>query len=365
MKVLVTGGGTGGHIYPGIAIAQAIMEKYPTAQISFVGTDRGLEAELVPRAGFPFLKITVAGLQRKLTLKNVQAIGKLGAGLLQAWRIIRREKPELVIGTGGYVCGPVVMMAALAGIPTLIHEQNAMPGLTNRILSHFVDAIAITYAESIPYFPKRTKISKTGNPIRTEILTTDRITGCKNLGIAADKTVLLIFGGSRGARSINQTMCQAIPHLIRDPKFHVLFITGKNDYQKIVELLPSDANNLTVLPYLFNMQDALAASDLIISRAGATTLAEITAKGISAILVPYPYATGNHQEHNARVLEKAGAARVVLDNELNSEKLVKLIKEIGSNEEMRAQMSKKSRELSNPHAARQIAEAAIALLGKK
>lgn len=360
MRFVVSGGGTGGHIYPALAIARGLQDRYPGAEILYVGTTGGMEADLVPKEGLPFQGIAAAGLERKLSLRNLRVLLQAGRGFLQACGIIKRFLPNAVIGTGGYVCGPVVLAAALKGIPTLIHEQNALPGITNRILSRFACRVAVTFADSAIFFPNEKKTILTGLPVRPEILSVDREAGLEKLNLEGDRFLLLSFGGSRGARSINQSMLAVIKRFAGDPRLNILHVTGKAGHEDFLEACSKESmdlakiGNVTISSYVYNMQDALAAADLVISRAGAATLAELTALGIPSILIPYPYAAENHQEYNARALEKEGAAQVVLDRHLNGEVLCHKVDELLENPALMLRMAEASKKMGKRKALQDI-----------
>lgn len=322
MRVIISGGGTGGHIYPALAIAKGIETRYPKTKILYVGTNQGLEADIVPKAGYSLETINVSGLKRQLSVKNCRAIWQAGWGLYQAAKLMRRFKPDLVIGTGGYVCGPVVMAAAIKKIPTLIHEQNALPGVTNRILARFVTGVAVTFKDSVQRFSGRVNINLTGLPVRPELFSVNKKEAYFSLGLNPKKPVLLVFGGSRGAQRINAAMIKVTQTLQQYTKVQLLHATGQIGYDQHIKDLESvgisstNRDNIIIRPYLYNMPAALAVADLVICRAGATTLAEITALGLPSILVPYPYAAENHQEFNARALTGCGAAVMILDQKL-------------------------------------------------
>ncbi|WP_028992143.1 undecaprenyldiphospho-muramoylpentapeptide beta-N-acetylglucosaminyltransferase [Thermoanaerobacter thermocopriae] len=356
MKYLFAGGGTGGHIYPPIAIAKEILNNEKDAQILFVGTKKGLENELVPREGFELKTITVQGFKRKLSLDTLKTIYKAVVGLKEANNILKKFKPDVVIGTGGYVCGPVLMVAALKGIPTLIHEQNAFPGLTNRVLSRFVKVVAVSFEESVEYFKNKDKVVVTGNPIRKELLEANREEGLKNLGFSLDKPLIVSVGGSRGAEKINFTMVELLK--LKDKNLQVLIITGTNQYEKVLEKVKTENiyidKTVKIIPYCHNMQDVYAATDIIICRAGAITLAEITAKGVASILIPSPYVANNHQEYNARVLEKSGASYVILEKDLTAEKLYKKLKYLLDNPHLLSKMRENAKKISKIEAAEKI-----------
>lgn len=358
MRVLITGGGTGGHIYPGLAIAKELQLRNPQVELLFVGTQRGLEKDIIPQAGYPFTTITVEGLPRKLTLKSLRTGWKLLRGLWQAQKILGSFRPDWVIGTGGYVCGPVVAMASWKGIPTLIHEQNAYPGITNRLLAKWVTKIAITYEESAKYFPVN-KTVVTGNPVRPEIVTAEKKSAMISLGLNPLKKTILIFGGSRGARSINQAVVEAKEAFGQEEGMQIIHITGKEDFswvsgEKSMEEVKH--GNVIIKPYLYNMPEALAAADLVVCRAGATTLAEVTVRGVPAILIPYPYATDNHQEHNARSLEKAEAAVVLLDKDLNGASLKNAVFTLIKDKAKLDSMAENSKKLGKIRAAEEIVD---------
>ncbi len=370
MKVIISGGGTGGHIYPALTIARAINDIQP-ADILFVGTGQGLEADIVPKEGFPFATVDAGGLERRLTLGNVRALFRTVAGLLESFVLVRRFRPDIVIGTGGYVCGPVLLAASLLGIPALIQEQNVIPGVTNRILARFVAKIAAGYDEAAQNFgANRDKVVVTGNPVRREVITAARAESLAALGLAPDKLTVLVAGGSRGARSINTAMADVHARFAGRPDIQILHATGSGEYNNIVGLLgqrgidPAKTGNISIVPYLYNMPQALAAADLAIFRAGAIGLAELTVRGIPAVLIPYPYAAENHQEFNARVLEARGAAVVIRDADLSGGLLADTLETLLGDPARLQAMAAASRQLGRPEAAEAIAALAIDLAGR-
>lgn len=326
MRVILTGGGTGGHIYPAVSIAREIQKRYKDAEIVFVGTEKGLESKIIPKEGFKLKTIKVRGFERKLTLKNLVAVKEAALSIATARRIIKDFKPDIVIGTGGYVCGTVMLSAALMGIPTLIHESNAFAGMTNKILFRFVDKIALNFEEATKYFNNPKKVVVTGNPIRSDIFDITKQEGIKELGFDENKPLVLVTGGSRGARKINQSVLSLAEECNRNGKIQLLHMTGDTQYDAVLKSykernVPTDTLNIRVVPYLYNMPYALAASDIVINRCGAMTLSEITALGKPSILIPFPYAADNHQEYNGRALEKKGAAIVIVEKDLTEEVL--------------------------------------------
>ena len=367
MRIIVSGGGTGGHIYPAVTIANQIKEKQPDAEIIFVGTREGLESEIVPRYGYPIEFIEVAGFQRKLSLDTIKSTFKLLAGLIDALKLIRKIKPDLVVGTGGYVCGPVLFLAALQGILTCIQEQNAMPGVTNKILAHFVKKVFLGYQEAGKYFGGNSEKLFTGNPIRKEILEVSRAVAIEKLKLDPAKKTILVSGGSRGARSINDAMALVDTSLAGRSDVQVIHITGETGHEKFIGQVEKNvlmSDNIKVFSYMHDMPLALAAADLAVFRSGAIGLAELMAKGIPSILVPYPYATANHQEYNARAVEGAGAAVVILDRELTGEILLKQIESLLTDESRLQKMKAAAKALGRPEAAEDIARKVLALLKK-
>lgn len=358
MRVVLTGGGTGGHIYPALAVAREIGRQEPQATFLYIGTKNGLESNLVPRTGIPFEAIEISGLKRKLSLDNLKTLWKFVRAVSTSKKILREYRPDVVIGTGGYVCGPVVYAAASFGIKTIIHEQNVVPGLTNKFLARFVDRVAVSFEESLAYFPQG-KTVFTGNPRATEVMHGNADAGREFLGVSRDKRIVLIFGGSRGARAINEATLELLPHVGEYSQSHFVYVTGEVHYETISQALREKGElprNFTVLPFIHNMPDVLAATHVLVSRAGASTLAEITALGIPAILIPSPYVTNNHQEKNARGLERAGAAEVVLESELSGERLHQALSSLLEDEARWASMRENSLALGMPQAAANIIE---------
>ncbi|MCR5758410.1 MAG: undecaprenyldiphospho-muramoylpentapeptide beta-N-acetylglucosaminyltransferase [Selenomonas sp.] len=367
MNIIVSGGGTGGHIYPALTIMRTIEEKYPDTHFLYVGTNKGLEADIIPKENIPFTTVDIQGFKRSLSLANFVRAGLAAVGVAKAMNVVRKFKPDAVIGTGGYVCGPVLMAASMLGIPTLIQEQNVVPGITNKILSKFVTRIAAGTPEAAQHFPTG-KVVCTGNPIRKEVLTAMREDGARVFGFDPTKKTVLISGGSRGARTINNAMVDVLVAAAKQSEVQYLHVTGKLDYEDIIGHLAERGVNLAetphirVEPYLYNMPEAMAMADLVVYRAGATGLAELTARGIPAILVPYPYAAENHQEHNARALERAGAAKVILNRDLKSANLQRMLQELLTDEAELASMAKASRDLGKPQAAADIAQMVIDMI---
>ncbi len=331
MKVIMTGGGTGGHIYPAIAIADKIREKQPDAQILFVGTEKGLEKTLVPKNGYPIEFVTVSGFDRCNMLKNIKTAADLAKGLSQAKKIIKSFRPDVVIGTGGYVCGPVVRTAAKMGIRTYIHEQNAFPGMTNRMLEPYVDKVFMGFEKAGEYFKCPEKHIVVGNPVRKSFFTRTKQQARETLGIAEDEFMILSFGGSRGAGRINEAMLSVLREVNGMDKTSLYFGTGDVYYDDICReagKLCSISDNVHIMRYIDDMDNYLAAADVVVSRAGALSIAEICVCGKCAVFVPSPNVTGNHQYHNAKAVADKGGAILIEEKDLTDELLVSTIAEL-------------------------------------
>jgi len=359
---MIAGGGTGGHLFPGLALAEEFRKREAKTEIMFVGTEHGIEAKIIPREGYPIRFLRAEGIVGKSFTKKIMAIVKIVLSLLDARGILLAVKPDIVIGVGGYASGAIVLMASLRSIPTLIHEQNSVPGTTNRILGRFVDRVCVTYQEGMPVFPMG-KTFLTGNPIRLKILRGDRESAYRLFSLDKRLFTVFIFGGSSGAGSINRTVIDALNHLgdLRD-SIQFLHQTGDKDFQGIRDAYRKAGMKGTVAPFIYQMAEAYAAADVVISRAGATTLAELTALGKPAILIPYPHAAGRHQEFNAMKLRDMGAAQVVLDHEMSGELIAKQIREMYGDAQGLKEMQKASRGLGTPDACGRIVDIAISLL---
>ncbi|HEX9079752.1 MAG TPA: undecaprenyldiphospho-muramoylpentapeptide beta-N-acetylglucosaminyltransferase, partial [Desulfuromonadaceae bacterium] len=336
MRLVIAGGGTGGHLFPGIAVAEEFLARGKGNEVLFIGTEKGIEARILPRLGFRLECIAAAGIRGKGVLSRIKGAAMLFVGFVQAWRVISRFCPDRVLGVGGYASGPVVLAAAGMGIGRAIHEQNAIPGFTNRVLARFVERVFISLTGSERYFPGG-KVILTGNPIRKEILAA-MLEGANppapsdiplsKRGTGGDFRIL-VFGGSAGAHSINQAMAAALPFLagFRD-RLVITHQTGENDLGEVKEAYQREGFAARVLAFIDNMAEAYGRADLIVCRAGATTVAEVTACGKPCIFIPYPYAVDDHQRLNAESLLKQGAGFMILDRELSGEGLARLIKEL-------------------------------------
>jgi|YelNatPaOPRAMG01_1025707.scaffolds.fasta_scaffold02786_7 UDP-N-acetylglucosamine--N-acetylmuramyl-(pentapeptide) pyrophosphoryl-undecaprenol N-acetylglucosamine transferase len=361
MRVIIAGGGTGGHVFPGLAIAEEMKRRDDSIDVIFVGTEHGIEAKVVPREGYPLRYVRAEGIVGVSIARKIKALVSLFLSFIDSFRIIKTIKPDVVIGTGGYASGTVVLMAVLKSIPTIILEQNTIPGMTNKILGRFVDSICITYQDSMTYFP-RGKTFLTGNPVRNQVLRGSIESAYKLFSLEKDLFTILVFGGSSGARSINRAIVDSLPYLY-DIREGIQFLhqTGQMDYEFVRHEYIKHGIKGTIAPFIFQMGEAYAVADIVISRAGATTLAEITALGKPSILIPYPYATGGHQEFNARKLVEMNAARMLLDNELSGESISREIKEMYSDESLRNEMKKNSKIIGRPDATEKIVDIVFSL----
>ena len=364
MKIIIAGGGTGGHLFPGLALAEEFKRRNSDTEVIFVGTEHGIEARIIPREGYPIKFLRAEGMVGKSFGGKIKAAIKSLLSILDSYRILNMILPDLVIGVGGYASGAIVLMAYLKSVPTMVHEQNSVPGLTNKILGKLVKRVCVTYHESLFSFPMG-KTFFTGNPIRMKILKGDRDAACRLFSLDSKMFTVLIFGGSSGARSINRTMVEALNHLndLRE-KIQFLHQTGDRDYENIRESYRKAGVKGTVAPFIYQMAEAYAVADLVISRAGATTLAEITALGKPAVLIPYPYAAGRHQEFNAMKLREMGAAHVLLESEMKGETLAGTIREMYENDSARAEMKRASMGLGRPDACGRIVDIAVSLIKK-
>lgn len=354
MKVLIAGGGTGGHINPALAIASIIKQHEPDSEFLFAGTPFGMEAKLIPQEGYAFAPIKVKGFQRKLTIKNIGRNIKAAAYLVtagsRAKHIINDFKPDIAIGTGGYVSGPVIQKAADMGIPCAVHEQNAYPGVTNKILAKSVDKIMLTVEDALKYFGNDIDYTVTGLPVRSGILSSSRTEARKKLGLD-DSMCILSFGGSLGAGCINETMAEVIKwHTSQKLKInhiHGYGGMGRDTFPQFLKEnnIPLKSQRLRVTEYINDMDICLAAADLVICRSGASTLAELEAMGRGSILIPSPVVAGNHQFHNANVLGRAGAAVVIEQKNVTSEKMIEKVKYFYNNQSELVRMSENARKL--------------------
>ena len=336
MRVVIAAAGTGGHINPGIAIANKIKEKEPNSEFIFIGTNRGLENDLVPRAGYNLKTIDAHGIQRKLTLENFKNLYATFKSIKEARNILEEFKPDVVVGTGGYICVPVVMSAKKLNIPVVLHESNAFPGVAVKLFKKKADKILVGFEDAKNRLENASNVVVTGNPIKIKklALTEAQKNEIKNeLGIKNEKPIVLVFGGSQGAQSINRSFIEIIVNK-KNKNYQIVWAAGPGQYDEIKSQLSEvnvDINNIEnvkIVPYIYNMEEVMNTCDLVVCRSGAMTITEVSVVGKPAIFIPFPYATENHQEYNARVLEKVGAAKIILDKDLNSEILENTIEKM-------------------------------------
>ena len=360
LRIVIAAGGTGGHLYPGIAVAKRFVAHYPDTDVRFVGHTGGLEEHLLAREGFNVSMVTVRALQGQSRLAQAQALGALGLGTLQALHLLRRVRPHLVIGAGGYVMGPVVLAATLLRVPRVLMEQNLIPGLTVRGLARYAQRVFTSFPESTAYLPGRL-VEYTGTPVREEI--------CR-LGASTDTRAdgglhLLVFGGSQGAHRINQAMIQAAPLLAAcQPRLRLVHQTGEADGAEVTQAYARAGLQAEVQPFLYDMAERYRWADVALCRSGASTLAELTVCGKPAILVPYPYAANDHQHHNAMAMQRQGAAQVIIDAELTGARLYEALEALLSKPELLVEQAAHSRALGRPQAADAIVTTCLQLLHK-
>lgn len=344
MRMIISGGGTGGHIYPALALIEDLLKQEPQSEVLYIGSTRGLEKEIVPKKGIPFKALKIQGFKRSLSLYNFETVALFLKSVHNSKKIIKDFKPDIVIGTGGYVSGAVVYAASKMHVPTMIHEQNSVVGLTNRFLSKHVDKIAVGFKDAIKQFPAN-KTFFAGNPRAQQVANIQSDFKWSSYGLDDNKPTLLIFGGSQGALKINQVTAEAIKHF-NGCDYQVVFVTGQKRYDSIMNYIDNNkinvGNNVIIKDYISNMPEILPKVDAIIGRAGATSLAEITALGIPSILIPSPYVTADHQTKNALSLVKNGAALIITENDLNVKRLTENADQIMNNKNERMLMKENS-----------------------
>ena len=359
VRGIIAGGGTGGHLHPGLAIAREICRRSEKAELLFVTGRRKMELDILNRTGFLQASIDVEGLKGRGWFKGLRALVKLPLSFFQSFSIIRGFSPNIVIGVGGYSAGPVCVLARLMGIPSAIHEQNSYPGLTNRLLCRVVDRVFISFEESRAHFPGGSLLL-TGNPIREEFLAGETTSGERN------KTfTILILGGSQGARAINRSVVATLKILKERGKAPgVIHQTGETDYKEVVEAYGREGVKGEILPFIEDMGRAYSHADLVISRAGATTVSELAALGKPSILIPYPHAANRHQETNAQMLVRAGGAEMMLQNTLSGERLAAALMRYMDDRSVLKEMGQKALKLGRGDAARVIVDQLKEMIGE-
>jgi UDP-N-acetylglucosamine--N-acetylmuramyl-(pentapeptide) pyrophosphoryl-undecaprenol N-acetylglucosamine transferase len=359
VHVVIAGGGTGGHLFPGIAIAEEFLARDKQTEVLFVGTKRGIENKLLSRIGYPLKTIDIEGVKGRGGKALVKGFYRIPQSMWQSRRILNEFRPQIVIGVGGYASGPAVLAAYFMGIPTAIAEQNIIPGITNRILGKIADKIFVTYAETAGWF-SRSRVILSGNPVRAALAGVRSVRKEKK-----SFRQLLIFGGSQGAMAINRSVVEMLPQLKKmKTEIHILHQTGAGDLEAVREAYSRYGIDAEVSPFIVDMAEAYERADLIICRAGATSLAEITAAGKVSILIPFPFAANDHQTKNARALADAGAAILISESELSGKKLSAIVEELLGSEEKLHRMEEKSAQLGNIHAAAAIVDECLKLTAR-
>ncbi len=373
MKILVAAAGSGGHINPAIAIANKIKQENKNAQITFVGTTRGLENDLVPRAGYDLKTIEVYGISREISVQNIRKIYRTLKGFGEAKRLIKEHKPDLVIGTGGYICGPIFLVATKYKIPTVLHESNAFPGMTIKMLSKKVDLILTGFEDAKIRLPKAKKVVVTGTPtkVRNLELTDVQKNEIKvKLGFNTNMPVVLVFGGSQGASIINKTLINIIKNKV-NKNYQIMWAAGPKQYDKIKEMLKKeniDINNIKavkIVPYIYNMEEVLNCCDLVVARSGAMTITEIAKVGKPSIFIPLAIAAENHQEYNSKVLVNKNAAKMILEKELDENILNQEINDIVKDKDKMEQMGKNAKRIDSPNVEENIYKQIEKIINKK
>lgn len=373
MKIMIAAGGTGGHIYPGIAIADTLVAHQSEAEIIFVGTHVGMEKDIIPKTGYPLELIRARGFERQVSFETLAAVKGIFDALWDAGRLLRREKPDLVIGTGGFTAAALLLVASRRRIPTLIHEQNAFPGQANRVLGKRVDRIALSFAEAAEYFPEG-KTFLAGNPVDAAYRQLDRPTARAALKLNDEQRMVLVMGGSQGAGSINRAVVDYLTSIAGRHDRYVLQLTGRGQYETVVDNLAQAGITLAegrsadgtadIRAYSDQVPELLAAADLVVCRAGAMSVAEIEAAGVPAIFVPFPQAAGDHQRFNAQVTVDAGSGVLLDESELTGESLTRSVESLLSDPARLARMGEAARSIAVYDAGERIYQEIVGLLNR-
>ena len=358
MKVIVVAGGTGGHIYPAIAIINKIREKEPESEILYIGTSDRMEKDIIPQMGIEFIGLEMSGLNRKNIFSNFSVLKKFKVAVKKSREIIREFKPDVVIGAGGYITAPVLYAAHKENIPILIHEQNSIPGISNKFIGNFADKICVSLPNSLHLFPKN-KVVYTGNPRSEEIVKIEKLSK-KELGFTEKEKLVIIVMGSLGSTTMTLKIKELIPGF-NEKNYQILIITGKKYYDEYKDIEIS--SNIKIVPFMDNLIGLMKDSDLIVSRAGASTIAEITAIGLPAILVPSPYVTNNHQYKNARELENAGACVIVREEEFSKDLIIREIDKLFDHKDQYDKMVQDSKKLGVTDSATRIYDEIRKMIG--
>lgn len=353
MRLMVSGGGTGGHIYPALAVINELKRQDPDAEVLYVGSHRGIESTIVPELGIPFKATTIQGFKRSLSLENFKTVYLFLKSVHQSKKLIRSFKPDVVLGTGGYVSGAVLYAAAKQHVPTVIHEQNSVVGMTNKFLSRYVNKIAINFEDARSQFPAD-KVVMTGNPRAQEVANIESHFSLSAFNLKDDVPTIMVVGGSQGALKLNKVMVQSLPKLAKKA-YQVVFVTGPKRYDDVMsQASQMAADNISIQSYISNMPEVLPKLAGVVGRSGATTLAELTALGVPSILIPSPYVTADHQTKNAMSLVNANAALMIKEADLTSQTLVAAMDELMTDDHKRAAMAAAAKKLGKPKAATEM-----------
>ena len=372
MRVIIAAAGTGGHINPGIAIANKIKEKEPNSEIIFIGTDRGLENDLVPRAGYELKKIDAYGLSKKISIDNLKKMYKTFKGIGEAKKIVKEFKPDIVIGTGGYICGAVVLAAKKNNVPVLLHESNAFPGKAVQMLAKKADTILVSFKDAQDRIKKCKNVVYTGTPVKIkkqDYSSNEKEKIIEDLQLKNDKPIVLIFGGSQGAQKINEAIINIIENKL-NKDYQMIWATGPKQYDLIKEELEKNniniekIENTKIVPYIYNMEEVENICDLVVARSGAMTITEISNLAKPSILIPLPNVSNDHQMYNAKVLEKVGGAKIIKNEDVNGELLNKTIKSIVLNKSECERMGENSYKISTKDVEESIFKEVKKLVGR-
>jgi UDP-N-acetylglucosamine--N-acetylmuramyl-(pentapeptide) pyrophosphoryl-undecaprenol N-acetylglucosamine transferase len=359
MRILMAGGGTGGHLYPAIAVAQELAGRPKSPEILFVVGRKGMEREIVAQYGFNLVRISAKGMPRKAGIRLVGFAAATLVSVFEVLFLLLRWRPDVILGTGGYVSGPVLTLGWLLRIPCVVQEQNSVPGLTNRFLSRFAAEVHLTFAESRKYFRRKDNLKLTGNPVRKELLKCDRDSAMQKLGLRPERMTVLVMGGSTGAHSINLAAIGALNKLFHRKDLQFILQTGKQDFQWVRQSVEPFGDRVVVMSYIVSVGEVYCCTDLMVCRAGAMTISEVAACGIPAIFVPYPHAIYDHQVQNARNLVDRGAAEMILDRELNADILAATVGRLTSDESRLKRMSISARSFARLDTAERIAKSLV------
>ncbi|MCI5080853.1 MAG: undecaprenyldiphospho-muramoylpentapeptide beta-N-acetylglucosaminyltransferase [Saprospiraceae bacterium] len=363
-KIIISGGGTGGHVFPAIAIADAIKKQQPDAEILFVGAKGKLEMEKVPKAGYPIKGLWISGFHRKLTLRNLMFPFKLLSSLLKSWQVVGRFKPDVAVGVGGYASGPLLEVANRRGVPTLIQEQNSFPGVTNRLLGSRVQKVCVAYEGMERFFPQG-KIQFTGNPVRTSVHQPDfdKAEACKHFGLSANKKTVFLFGGSLGARSLNEAVAANAEKFAEMQDVQILWQAGKLYIDEFGQSKAANLPNVHILDFVDRMDWAYGLADVIVCRAGALTISELCLVGKAAILIPSPNVAEDHQTKNAQALVDQEAAQLLTDRDAKTG-IIPAVKALLDNGAEREKLETNIQKLARPNAAEEIATEVLKLINQ-